>query len=170
MKRLYKITIVIVFLLTLTLISAMDQVDKKTELKDISVSWEVLENEIEFTLNAKTTGWIAIGFEPNKMMKDANIIMAYVKDGKLFIEDHYANGLTSHKPDTTLKGTNDVVGIEGIEKDGFTTVKFRIPQDSKDKFDKKLIPGEKYKMILAYGKKDNFKSIHSFRASMEIKL
>lgn len=170
MKRLYKVTIVIVFLLTLPIISAMDNVDKKVDLKNFSVSWVVLENEIEFTLRAKTTGWIAIGFEPTKMMKDADIIIAYVKDGELTIEDQYANGLTSHKPDTTLKGTDDVVGIEGIEKDGYTTVKFRIPQNSKDKFDKKLIPGKKYKIILAYGKKDNFKSIHSYKTSTEIKL
>jgi hypothetical protein len=145
--------------------------DNKTifKEKDISVEWTVLENQIEFILHAKTTGWIAIGFEPERMMKGADIIIAYVKDGKLFIEDHYAHGLTSHKSDVSLKGTDDVTGIEGVEESGSTTIKFRIPLNSSDRFDKKLKTGVKYKVILAHGKKDNFRSIHSFRTSTELK-
>ena len=53
MKIFYKFTIVIVLLLTLTLISAMDKYNKKIKLKEITVQWVILENEIEFTLNAK---------------------------------------------------------------------------------------------------------------------
>ncbi|MBN2616814.1 MAG: DOMON domain-containing protein [Spirochaetales bacterium] len=140
------------------------------KMDSMDIAWKVIENEIEFTVSAKTNGWVAIGFEPSKMMKDADMILFSVVDGKLVIEDHYGNGLTSHKKDEDLGGVSSVTGISGLEKDGITTGTFRIPLNSTDKFDKKLVAGNTYKLIVAYGKNDNMKTGHSYRGSTKITL
>ncbi|MGL1892159.1 MAG: DOMON domain-containing protein [Spirochaetaceae bacterium] len=170
MKKLYKVLIVLLYLHFVNSLLAQEIGMKKLEKDNITVFWEITGDVVEFTVKAKTLGWVAIGFEPTKMMKDADIIIGYVKDGKLVIEDHFATGLTSHKLDTSIKGTNDIIGIEGSENDGFTTIKFSRKLNTKDKYDQKLTVGSTYKVIFAFGRKDNFRSIHSYRSSTKIKL
>ena len=144
--------------------------EKLKKMGSMVINWKILKTEIEVTVSAKTTGWIAIGFEPSKMMKDADMILFSVDHGKLIIEDHYGNGLTSQKLDTDLGGRNNVVGIAGSENNGITTGTFRIPLNSGDKYDKKLSVGNTYKLIVAYGKTDNMKSGHSYRGTTKITL
>lgn len=168
MKHIFKIVIILVFLLSLPFISAIGK-DKKDFSNDkINIEWVVSETDIEFSLSAETLGWIAIGFEPSVMMKDADIIIGYVHEGQLYIEDHYGSGYTSHKSDIKLEGTDNVTAISGEEVEGYTTIKFSIPLNSGDIYDKVLEPGRPYKVIFAYGRKDDFKSIHSYRTSAEI--
>lgn len=131
---------------------------------DIELSWIFLENEIEFTYTAKTTGWLAIGFEPTQVMKNADIKIAYVENGKLVMEDHFAHGFTSHKKDQELGGEYNLTAIEGFEKDGKTTIIFKMPLISSDKYDISLEERGTYKVIFATGRKDNFKSIHNWRS------
>jgi len=76
----------------------------------------------------------------------------------------------SHKGDTDLKGKNSIIKPIGNERNGITTLEFSIPLSSGDSLDRKLVTGNKYKDLLAYGKKDNFTSYHSYRAAVEIKL
>lgn len=167
MKNKFKIIWILLFLFSLTYLYA---VEKNTIKDGMDISWEFIGNDIEFIITADTLGWVAIGFEPSKVMKDADIIIGYVEDGMLYIEDHYGNGFISHKIDTSQDGTNDVVGISGSETDASTTISFKIPQNSGDSKDKVLVEGQTYKVILAYGKKDNFKTKHSYRSSIMLKL
>ena len=76
----------------------------------------------------------------------------------------------SHKGDTDLKGKNSIIKPIGNEINWITTLEFSIPLSSGDSLDRKLVTGNKYKDLLAYGKKDNFTSYHSYRAAVEIKL
>lgn len=170
MKNLFKIVTVIVFLLSLTLISALDSKNKYIKVDDMDISWEIVDDNAIFTISAPTNGWVSIGFEPTKMMKDADIIIAYVKDGVLNIEDHYGNGNVTHKPDIDLGGEDNVNPVKGIETDKMTTVTFAIPLNSGDKYDKVLEEGKNYTIIFAYGKKDDFKSWHKYKSKAEITL
>ena len=119
-------------------------------------------------VSAETKGWVAVGFNPTNKMKDANIIIGYVKNGKLSIRDDYGVSVMSHKADTTLKGKNSILKSAGKEQNGITTLEFTIPLSSGDSFDRKLIAGNKYRVLLAYGKRDNFTSYHKYRAAVEI--
>ena len=79
-------------------------------------SWEFLTDEIKFTLTSPNTGWVAIGFNPSRMMKDADYIIGYVSDGELIIRDDYGTGNTKHASDNSVGGTQDVRPISGSEK------------------------------------------------------
>ncbi len=135
-------------------------------------TYEFKANEIEFMVAAPTTGWVGIGFNPSTMMKDADYVLGYVKDGVLHVQDNFGTGNTSHAPDVSLGGTDDVRGISGIEKDGKTTIVFALPLDSKDIYDKKFVKGDTYTVLLAYGKDgaDDFTSMHSKRVAIDVVL
>jgi hypothetical protein len=135
-------------------------------------SWEISGSEIEFTLSAPTTGWVAIGFNPSTMMKDADYRIAYVEGTDVFIRDDFGNRLTSHVSDEQLGGAQHVRVISGFESDGVTTVVFAMPLDAGDEYDESFVSGQEYKVILAYASNggDDFTSRHVERTSVEIVL
>ena len=137
-----------------------------------SFSWKFLSDEIEFTVTAPTTGWVAIGFNPSRMMKDAHYILGYVENGQLVVRDDYGNGNTTHVSDDTLGGTQNVRAIRGTEDQGVTTIVFALPLDSGDQFDEVFTQGTSYKVLLAHGAEnaDNFTAKHKGRTSVEVVL
>jgi hypothetical protein len=159
--------LVVLFFSTLPL-SAQDI--QTVEIKEIVFQWEIVNDDIIIILSAPTKGWIAVGFEPSRMMKDADILIGYVKDGETFMEDHYGSGNTKHQADLDLGGTNDITIIGGSELNDITMLNFSIPLHSLDSNDRILEKGEEYKLIFAYGKRDDFKSYHKVRTSMMLTL
>jgi hypothetical protein len=119
-------------------------------------------------MKAPTSGWIAIGFGAETLMKNADIIEGFVKDGKLSIVDMFSTGdFGPHPPDTQLGGTNDILDSAGQNINGFTIVEFKRKLDSGDKYDKPLLPG-KNKIIWAYGTDPVFTLKHSAAGYGEI--
>jgi len=151
--------------------SADDISDNSASFDSISLSWEVSDSEILFTLAAETTGWVSVGFNPSQVMKDAQFIIGYVNaSGEVEIRDDYGNGMFSHAPDTNAGGTDDIRLISGRESDGWTELVFALPIDSGDRYDSPLTPGETHKVLLAHGpdNKDDFRTTHSFRTSFNV--
>ncbi len=121
-------------------------------------------NELAVELSAPTTGWVAVGFDPDSMMLGANIIIGYVSGGTAFLRDDYGWQPTSHRDDTLLGGTSDVTIDGGSESGGITEIMFSIPLDSGDPYDKPLFVGSGYTILLARGPNgaDNFTTQHEF--------
>lgn len=135
---------------------------QKITVEDMTLEWmkDTNAQTITFTLTAPTTGWIAIGFEPNFIMKGADLKMCYVEDGTAYVEDHYANGWTSHQNDLDQEGTKDITNVSGSETEDSTTVTFTIPLNSEDDKDFDLTTEGEIEVILAYGKNDNIARKH----------
>jgi hypothetical protein len=138
------------------------------EAGGISLSWEIADGKASFTLEAPTEGWVAVGFHPTRMMKDADLIIGYVEDGEAAARDDFGNWFTSHDADTNLGGSDDLEEIAGSQNGGRTTLRFTLPLDSGDDYDQPLVPGEETEIILAYGDSDDFNSIHSKTASVTV--
>lgn len=140
----------------------------------MDLSWKVEGEWLNVSVSAPTTGWVAVGFDPTGKMKDANIIIGYMKDGDLYIQDDYGSAPTRHQADGNIGGSLDISEPDGSESNGKTEISFRIELDTGDKKDRPLKPGNSYKVILAHGKDgaDNFKSYHgrTKRATVKIKL
>ena len=135
--------------------------------------WKVDGKNLNVQLAAPTTGWLAIGFDPTNKMADANILIGYVTDGSVFLRDDFGAGQVKHSPDTKLGGEEHFSDLEGNETGGITRIRFTIPLDSGDAFDKVLEQGRTYKVIYSYGPngKDDFGSYHTQnRGSFEITL
>ena len=138
--------------------------------KRITLRWKVDGERLRVILSAPTTGWVSVGFAPEREMKGANIIIGYVKADKVFIRDDFGDGNESHQSDTALGGTDNVSSPGGSEINGVTEISFVVPLDSEDPYDAKLAPGDSCRVILAYGPdgSDNFEEKHRKRTRAEI--
>lgn len=167
LRRRYVLLTLVCFCLFSTTMSAGNPVEFA---KDWAFSWVFKGDNIEFTMSAPTTGWIALGFNPSKRMKDADYILAYVDTGKIYISDEYGTGNTTHQSDISLGGKESVQAIAFVEEANKTTIIFSLPLNSGDKYDTVFKQGEKCKVLGAYSNSKNFKSKHRKRGSVEIVL
>ncbi len=137
----------------------------------ITLQWRTDADYLYINLTAPTTGWVAVGFDPVNAMQDANIIIGYVdSSGEVFIRDDYGTSPGSHAADTSLGGADHVMDHYGMDDGSMTMLHFKIPLNSGDEYDKMLMPGNTYEVILAYGSSDNFTSFHTMATSIEIEL
>jgi len=169
----YKSQKFLVFVLTVFLaVSAIAGAGewKSADSGGFHFEWMVDGADLNVKLSAETEGWVAIGFNPSKKMKDADIIIGCVDDGTVTIEDHYGSGQISHRSDESRGGTDNISNLSGREAGGMTELSFTIPMNSGDEHDCILREGETCRLIFASGKKDKLTSMHNRKASMEIVL
>ncbi|OHD53414.1 MAG: hypothetical protein A2014_03990 [Spirochaetes bacterium GWF1_49_6] len=127
---------------------------------NFSLEWVRTESNITFTLKGKSTGWIALMVDPKNKMKDGDIYIGYVKDGKAYMQDEFGVQPWKHQPDTELGGKDQILSCEGTEKDGFTEIKFVVDLTSRDQFDSTFGPGDHH-LVFAAGPDDSFTSKHN---------
>ncbi|MGC9399360.1 MAG: DOMON domain-containing protein [Anaerolineae bacterium] len=123
-------------------------------------------------MEGPTKGWISVGIEPTRAMKDANFLFGYVEEGEAQFWDAFGTAPVgaAHPPDEELGGTDDVVAFAGVEEAGVTRFEVQIPLASGDKYDKALTPGATYAIIVAMGPTDEYNSKHFFVSSGELTL
>ncbi|MDP8267444.1 MAG: DOMON domain-containing protein [Candidatus Tenebribacter davisii] len=156
----------------------VDQVEQITfeqyemvTVEGIELQWRTDDEFLYVNVSAPTTGWVAVGFDPTNQMADANIIIGYVNDGgEVIIRDDFGTSGTSHASDESLGGMDDIADHYGMEENGTTMLHFRIPLNSGDMYDKVLVPGNNYNIILAYGSADNFTGFHTMATGTNIDL
>ncbi|HKL59299.1 MAG TPA: DOMON domain-containing protein [Sphaerochaeta sp.] len=136
--------------------------------KDWSFSWVFKGENIEFTMSAPTTGWLALGFNPTKRMKDADYILAFVENGQVYISDEYGTGNTTHKSDLSLGGKDSAQAISFLEDATKTTITFSLSLNSGDKYDTIFRQGEQCRVLGAYSSSKNLSSKHKKRDSVDI--
>ena len=150
---------------------AIEDEEYASEMTDtgtgMSVFWQHDGSTLYVGLEAPGTGWLSIGFGPERRMEGANIVIASITDGALTIEDHYGNTPTSHRADDI----DHVIRAAGSESDGRSIVEFAIPLDSGDDEDKALAPGDEVVIILAYhASSDRLTMRHTARSTSSIVL
>jgi len=142
---------------------------KQVTAAGVTFDWKITGPNIEIGLKAQTTGWVAVAFDPTSLMKGANFIIGYVKDGKPFVADHFGNQLTNHAADTSLGGQDNVTNVSGKEENGITEIRFTIPLSSGDQYDKPLGAG-KHMVLLAHGDGDDHQTPHKPDARAKLNL
>ena len=142
-----------------------------TRIAGVEVHWSNDATYLRVGLVALGTGYVSIGFDAERQMEGANLILGYVRDGKAYFRDDFGTEPTVHMADTDRGGTNDIVASAGAEWADRTILEFIIPLDSGDEMDKRLVPGNAYPVIVAYHDlQDGFTVRHSGRGSGEIEL
>ncbi len=140
--------------------------------KSITLQWKVEGRRLNVIVRAKTTGWVAVGFDATRKMKDANIIIGYVKGDSVFFRDDFGAAPVAHRPDTSAGGNDDIADKSGTQANGYTELRFTIPLDSGGRRDRVLTKGKQYNVILAHGpaNADDFGKRHAARTTVKIKL
>jgi hypothetical protein len=145
--------------------------DHEVTARGMSFAWTVDGETLKGKMSAKTGGWVAVGFNPSDKMKDANIIIGYVKDGVGTVADHFGDQATGHADDTELGGTSDVTLVGASEENGMTTIEFTMPMASADANDGALTADGDTVLLMAYGPdRDSFKPRHSYRGTKTVNL
>ncbi len=143
---------------------------KTVKAGKFTFSYSINGKNLAASVSAKTNGWIAVGFNPKDVMKDANLVIGTILDGKPLLSDEFGDGTFSHKPDTALGGTYDVISGDVKQDSGVTTMTFTIPLESGDKKDCVLVPGQKVKLIFATGASNDIRKKHKSDATVTISL
>ncbi len=145
---------------------------KVVELEEFTFAWQVRDDSLDVRISAPTTGWVAIGFEPTRAMKDADMRFGFVADGSAEVGDHFGVSAINHRFDTDLGGTRDVSNVGGSEEGGRTTLTFTMPLDSGDEYDVALSPGQEVIVIYAHGGDgvDNYTTKHVARGGFRVVL
>lgn len=137
------------------------------EATGMTVYWTNDKATLFVGLISPGLGYLSIGFEPERQMQGANIIIASIDGETLKIEDHYGNAPTSHRKDET----DNIIQASGSESDGVSYLEFAIPLDSGDEQDKALEAGADVVIILAYHRSnDGLTARHSKRSVASILL
>ena len=140
-------------------------------LDKMTFAWSIEGENLAIKISAPTTGWVGIGFNPTDQMKDANIILGLVKDGKVEISDEFGIQPTIHTPDTQKGGKDNVTVIGGSETGNTTTLEFSIPLKSGDPNNGVIDPKADTAIILAYGPdRKSTKLKHQFAKKITVNL
>ena len=143
---------------TVLCFSASNTYEHKIEVDNMVFEWKLDKEMIHIRLAAKTTGWVGIGFNPTRDMKDANFIIGYVKKEKVKVTDHFGTTTRQHEKDKKIGGTKDITGITGKEEAGVTEIGFTIPLNSGDPKDQPISIDHETRILLAYGSgRDSFR-------------
>ena len=171
-KRTFAVTAAIFFaLFTMVSVAQSTEYQHSITEKKIAFSWSVVGDQLAVKLAAPTTSWVAVGFNPSNKMKDANIIIGYVKKGKVKISDEFGTASTQHKGDKKVGGVDHVTVVGGTEEGGITTIEFTIPLNSGDEKDGVIDPAADTTVILAQGEgRDSFKTKHKVHATFVVNL
>jgi hypothetical protein len=144
------------------------------EQQGFTLKWKIDGGKIDCSVSYPTTGWVGVGFSPSTKMKDANIIIGFVKDGQATVTDQFGTSATFHQRDVDLGGKNDLSAASGTEADGKTTIRFKMPLASGDKEDRPLEEGAVTTVILAHGPNgaDDLSTYHGQggRLTLKVKL
>jgi len=86
--------------------------------------WTIEGDTIHLAIEARTTGWIALGLEPTVIMQDADMIIGWWNSTTDFqVVDAFSTGQTGpHPPDTEIGGSYDILTWLASQSGGWTRV------------------------------------------------
>jgi hypothetical protein len=125
--------------------------------------WRIQGDTVVFAMEGKTSGWVALGIDPEQVMDQADMIFGWVTEsGEAQVVDTFSTGQVGpHPPDTELGGSADVLEFAGTENDGVTTIEFSRRLSTGDNYDKDVPKEGTLKVIWAYGDSDDFEDYHT---------
>ncbi len=129
---------------------------------EMEMSWKNDQDYLYMALKGRTDGWLSIGFEPSEWMKDADIIIGGMEDGKATVLDEYSTGnYGPHIEDTMLGGTDDILSSGGSQEGGYTVIEFKRKLDTGDRFDTAFSPDQSISAIWGMADTGDFAIKHN---------
>jgi len=133
-------------------------------LGKVRLWWRHDGKYLYFAMEGDTQGWVSIGIEPSRAMKDADYFFGFVLNGEAKLWDAFGVGVAgpNHPADDEIGGANHIIEFAGIETGGVTRFELKRLLDTGDPYDKALTPGNTYHIIVATGDADDYNSYHAF--------
>ncbi len=130
---------------------------------DYTINWSNDDQYVYIGMQAKTMGWVAVGFGATTFMNNANIVQGYFNNGKAVVADQYSSGnFGPHDDITSLGGTYAILDSGGTQANDTTTIEFKRKLDPGGQYHAALVKGSN-KIIWAYGGDNQFLIKHISR-------
>ena len=137
---------------------------------EMMVSWSYNYDKICFELSAPTKGWLAIGFNKKSTLSGNYLLMGRVTNSGPQITEHFTISPGNYQSIKSLGGRELVTDVTGKDILGKSTIKFSIPFVKEDHYRKNLKKGQKYFMIMAFSRVDDFQHHSVMRTMVEVTL
>jgi hypothetical protein len=125
---------------------------------------------LHLNLSAPTRGWLAIGFNDRPGIEGTYLLMARVQDGRAEVVAHYTIRPGNYQSLVSLGETEQCTLVSGSEVGNRSLVSFSLPLNRVGKYQKALVPGNPYHLILAYSRDDDFQHHSTMRTSLKFTL
>lgn len=142
----------------------------RIERNGMIVSWAYEGDRIQFEMEAPTTGWIAIGLNEKAGLPGSYLLMGRITSGKTEVVEHYTLAPGDYQPLSTLGAEIAIEGVSGQEGQGISRIQFSLPIAPGNDYAKKLEPGLRYTMHMAYSRVDDFQHHSMMRTAANVKL
>ncbi len=140
------------------------------EKNGMRFEWKIEGKHLRCKVEAPTTGWVAVGFNTQEMLKGTNLIMASVEQDFYRVDDRYIVAPGNHQSMETLGMNDQIFDRYGEEHSGKTFIHFAIPLKADDAYHLNLVIGQQYHLLMAYSLEDDFQHHSIMRTSTTIKL
>jgi len=131
--------------------------------------WTSTEETIRVAMQAQSQGWVAVGFQPGRRMKDADIVFGMMVDGGAVVIDSFSSGdFGPHSADVEQGGTDDLLASGGSRTGSTTTFEWERKLVTGDSRDVPVQRGVSVQVIWAYGPSDNAGMRHGTRGYAQI--
>ena len=137
---------------------------------DYEINWNSDGQYVFIGMRAKTSGWVAVGFRPEPLHRETDMVLGSVSDGKASVLDMFSVAeLGPCSADGELGGSDDVLEYGGREEGGYTTIEFKRLLSTGDDYDGELVTGAN-EIMWAYSSLDDPRQKHADRGRGEIEL
>ena len=134
-----------------------------------TLHWQTTDELVVFGIEGQARGWLSLGMNPTKIMKDADIILGAREQPALVLYDMYSTGVYGpHPPDNTLGGTDNLLERAGTYQDGVITLECSRLLVTGDSYDTVLVPGEEVTILWASATSPDYKDKHDRKATATI--
>lgn len=131
---------------------------------NMTLYWTMDGDTLYIGMEAPAKGWVSWGIATEA---GADMVLAFMKDGKLNISDTFGKPHQTHKADTDQGGKNDLLASAGTESEvetaigkvTLTVVEFSRKLNTGDKADNAVVEGA-LRTFLAYADADDFVTYH----------
>ncbi|NLE95166.1 MAG: hypothetical protein GX600_05720 [Dehalococcoidia bacterium] len=131
--------------------------------------WTSTEETIRVAMQAQAQGWVAVGFQPGRRMKDADIVFGMMVDGSAAVIDSFSSGdFGPHSADVEQRGTDDLLTSGGSRTGSTTTFEWERKLVTGDSLDVPVQRGVSVQVIWAYGPSDDAGMRHGTRGYAQI--
>jgi hypothetical protein len=124
--------------------------------------WKIEGDKAFMAIDAKTPGWVAIGFQPTFGMANADIIFGIVDaSGKVQAIDAWSTGIFGpHPPDVSQGGHDNILASAGKRTADRVVFEFSRLLNTGDKLDRIIPAAGSFKIIWSYGSDLQFNNKH----------
>ncbi|MEO0895351.1 MAG: DOMON domain-containing protein [Bacteroidota bacterium] len=151
-----KILAALTLLLAICVTHLSAQQHHSVEKNGMKVSYQVHDDHIEFTLNAPTRGWVAIGLHAKDQLSGSTFLIGRIVEGEVEVVDFYTMRPGLVPKIEELGGKTAVNHFLGKEKGKRTEISFNLARFPNSEFHQQLESGKTFFMHMAYSQEDDF--------------